>query len=135
MRRNLPERRKVLVVEDYSDAREMYVDLLEHEGFDVVTAANGREAVDTARSESPDIILMDLSLPVIDGCEATRLLKADRQTRDIPVLAVTGHVLGPMKQSATDSGAADVMGKPCLPNDLVARIRLLLEDRRNASPT
>ena len=131
MRRNLPERRKILVVEDYSDARDMYVDLLRFEGFDVVIAVNGQEAVDTARSENPDVILMDLSLPLLDGCEATRMLKADGRTKDIPVLAITGHVLGPMQQSATDSGAVDVLGKPCLPADLVARIRSLLAARES----
>jgi two-component system, cell cycle response regulator DivK len=129
MRKNLSEqRRKILVVEDYTDAREMYVDFLEHEGFDVVTATNGREAVESARAQHPDLILMDLSLPLVDGCAATRILKAARETRDIPVLAVTGHVMGNMPAEAADSGVTEVVAKPCPPYDLLSKIRRVLDD-------
>src|SRR4029077_15916515 len=83
----------VLLVDDYPDAREMYAEYLEFSGFDIVQAGNGVEAIERARDSHPDVILMDLSLPVMDGWEAPRRLKADERTRPIPVLAVTGHAL------------------------------------------
>src|SRR5205807_9357571 len=88
-----PDRPRVLVVDDYPDAREMYTEYLEFSGFEVVQASNGAEALERAIDTIPDIILMDLSLPVMDGWEATRRLKADRRTWDIPVVALTGHAL------------------------------------------
>src|SRR5436853_1384595 len=82
---------RVLVVDDYPDAREMYGEYLEYSGYEVVQAANGVEALQRAVDDAPDIILMDLSLPVMDGWEATRRLKADARTASIPVVALTGH--------------------------------------------
>src|SRR5688572_5999844 len=73
---------RVLVVDDFDDAREMYAEYLEFVGFEVDTASNGREAVEKAQDGEPDIILMDLSLPIMDGWEATRLIKQDARTRD-----------------------------------------------------
>jgi CheY-like chemotaxis protein len=86
-------RPRVLLVDDYPDAREMYSEYLEFCGFEVVEAGNGMEALQRAADENPDIILMDLSLPVMDGWEATRRLKADKPTASIPVVALTGHAL------------------------------------------
>src|SRR5262249_9261665 len=85
--------RRGLVVEGFDDAREMYAEYLEFVGFQVEVARNGVEAVEKAQGAPPDIILMDLSLPVMDGWEATRRLKQDLRTRDIPVMALSGHVL------------------------------------------
>ena len=85
------ERPRVLLVDDYPDAREMYTEYLEFSGFDVVEAENGIEALQRAVDAAPDIILMDLSLPVMDGWEATRRLKADKRTASIPVVALTGN--------------------------------------------
>ena len=87
------ERPRVLVVDDYPDAREMYSEYLEFSGFDVIQAVNGIEALQRAVDAAPDIILMDLSLPVMDGWEATRRLKEDARTNRIPVVALTGHAL------------------------------------------
>src|SRR5262249_15295979 len=81
----------ILVVDDYQDAREMYAEYLQFSGFRVAEARNGNEAVDQAFALKPDLILMDLSLPGMDGWEATRQLKADERTRNIPVVALTGH--------------------------------------------
>src|SRR5881409_2770785 len=81
----------VLVVDDFADNREMYSEYLSFSGYDVIEARNGKEAVDAAQARLPDIIIMDLSLPVMDGWEATRRLKADDRTRRIPVVALTGH--------------------------------------------
>ncbi len=116
----------VLVVEDFEDAREMYAEYLQFKGYRVVTAANGQDAVDKAKSESPDLILMDLSLPVMDGLQATREIKGDQSTRNIPVVALTGHVTRSVNDGATDAGCDDFLPKPCLPEEVEAKIRKML---------
>jgi two-component system, cell cycle response regulator DivK len=126
------DRPQVLLVDDYADAREMYTEYLEFSGFDVVQATNGIEALQRAVESSPDIILMDLSLPVMDGWEATRRLKADERTADIPVVALTGHALAGVSEEAKRAGCDAFVTKPCLPEDLVTEIRKVL-DRRAAS--
>ena len=119
--------RRVLLVDDYPDAREMYREYLTCSGFDVVEASNGVEAIQRAIDASPDIIVMDLSLPVMDGWEATRRLKADRRTAQIPVLALTGHVLPRSTLGgAAQAGCDALVTKPCLPEDLETEIRRLL---------
>ena len=121
------ERPKVLLVDDYPDAREMYSEYLEFCGFDVVEAANGMEALERAVDAAPDIILMDLSLPVMDGWEATRRLKADTRTAAIPVVALTGHALAGISEGARKAGCDAFVTKPCLPEDLVREIRKILD--------
>src|SRR5262249_40585255 len=101
-----PVRPRVLLVDDYPDAREMYTEYLEFSGFDVVEAGNGMEALQRAADSAPDIILMDLSLPVMDGWEATRRLKADKRTASIPIVALTGHALAGTSAGAEKSGCA-----------------------------
>ena len=122
-------RPRVLLVDDYPDAREMYSEYLEFSGFDVVEAANGMEALQRAVDEAPDIILMDLSLPVMDGWEATRRLKADERTAGIPVVALTGHALAGISEGAKKAGCDAFVTKPCLPEDLVKEIRRVLDQR------
>src|SRR5690242_2592824 len=95
-----PERLRVLVVEDYPDGRDLYAEYLAYAGYDVDVAATGEEAIALARECHPDVILMDLSLPVMSGFEATRILKADERTKDIPVMAVSGHVFQPSADKA-----------------------------------
>ena len=119
-------RPRVLLVDDYPDAREMYSEYLEFCGFDVVEAANGIEALERAADAAPDIILMDLSLPVMDGWEATRRLKADKRTASIPVVALTGHALAGISEGARNAGCDAFVTKPCLPEDLVKEIRKVL---------
>ena len=121
-----PDRPRVLLVDDYPDAREMYTEYLEFSGFDVVEAGNGMEALQQAVDTSPDIILMDLSLPVMDGWEATRRLKADKTTADIPIVALTGHALAGILEGAKKAGCDAFVTKPCLPEDLVKEIRKVL---------
>lgn len=116
----------VLVVEDYQDAREMYSEYLRFSGFEVIEASNGFEAIDRASSEMPDIILMDLALPRMDGWEATRRLKADARTKDIPIIALTGHALPSSSDSAQEAGCDSFVTKPCLPDALVAEIQRML---------
>jgi len=121
------ERVRVLLVDDYPDAREMYSEYLQFSGFDVVEATNGMEALKSAVESSPDIILMDLSLPVMDGWEATRRLKADERTASIPVVALTGHALAGISEGAKRAGCDAFVTKPCLPEDLVKEIRRILD--------
>jgi CheY-like chemotaxis protein len=125
-------RGRVLLVDDYPDAREMYSEYLQFSGFDVVEAANGIEALDRAVDAEPDIILMDLSLPVMDGWEATRRLKADKRTAGIPVVALTGHALAGISEGAKRAGCDAFITKPCLPEDLVKEIQKVLNDRSSA---
>src|SRR5580765_9016911 len=122
-----PVRPRVLLVDDYPDAREMYSEYLQFSGFDVVEAANGIEALQSAIERTPDIILMDLSLPVMDGWEATRRLKADDRTASIPVVALTGHALAGISEGAKKAGCDAFVTKPCLPEDLVREIRKILD--------
>jgi CheY-like chemotaxis protein len=112
----------ILVVEDFEDAREMYRDYLEFSGFRVETACDGREAIDKARALNPDLILMDLSLPGLDGWEATRLLKADPATRHLLIVALSAHALAAEGDRARAAGCDGFIAKPCLPPDLVAEI-------------
>ena len=122
---------RVLLVDDYDDAREMYAEYLKFSGFETVQAASGPEAVRRALESRPDIVVMDLSLPVMDGWEATRRLKADERTAAIPVLALTGHVFTNLSQRAKQAGFDGFVAKPCLPEDLIAEIRKVLD----ASPS
>jgi CheY-like chemotaxis protein len=116
----------VLVVDDYQDAREMYAEYLKASGFRVEEACTGVEAVAKAREVKPDCILMDLSLPGIDGWEATRQLKADSSTRHIPVVAITGHASELASRDARAAGCAAFVLKPALPDAVVAEVRKAL---------
>ena len=120
-------RPRVLFVDDYPDARDMYSEYLEFSGYEVVQAANGIEALERAVDTAPDIIVMDLSLPVMDGWEATRRLKADTRTAAIPVVALTGHALAGISEGAKRAGCDAFVTKPCLPEDLVKEIKRVLE--------
>lgn len=113
----------ILIVDDYLDGREMAAEYLEFSGFRVLQAADGQEALDTAFAELPEVVLMDLSLPVMDGWEATRRLKADPRTRRIRVIALTAHALDTHTSSARAAGADAVVTKPFQPPDLVAEVR------------
>ena len=124
-----PTRPRVLLVDDYLDAREMYTEYLELSGFDVVQASDGMEALRLAVEAVPDIIVMDLSLPVMDGWEATRRLKADGRTADVPVVALTGHALAGISDGARRAGCDAFVTKPCLPEDLVTEIHRALHKR------
>ena len=128
------KRPRVLVVDDYPDAREMYSEYLEFSGFDVIQAVNGIEALQRAVDAAPDIILMDLSLPVMDGWEATRRLKEDARTNRIPVVALTGHALEGISEGAAKAGCDAFVTKPCLPEDLVKEIRKILDRAPQSTP-
>jgi two-component system, cell cycle response regulator DivK len=116
----------VLVTEDVTDARDLFQYYLESEGFEVVTAANGREAVLRAQEIQPDVVVMDLSMPVMDGFSATEQLKKDARTRDIPVVALSGHVMSQHTNRAREAGCDTIMPKPSALNDVAAKIRGML---------
>ncbi len=122
----------ILVVDDYQDAREMYAEYLQFSGFRVAEAKNGNEAVEQALALKPDLILMDLSLPGMDGWEATRRLKADETTRHIPIVALTGHALAGASEGAKKAGCDSFVTKPCLPDDLVVEVRRMLSTAKHA---
>ena len=122
----------ILVVDDYEDAREMYAEYLRFCGFRVAEARNGNEALEQAFALLPDLILMDLSLPGMDGWEATRQLKADERTRHIPVVALTGHALAGASEGARKAGCDSFVTKPCLPDDLVVEVRRMLSLAKEA---
>ncbi len=124
-----PQEPLVLVVEDYEDAREMYAAYLKFSGYRVAEAADGVEAIAQAQELIPDIILMDLALPKMDGWEATRRLKKDERTRDIPIVALTGHALAGHAEGARQAGCDAFITKPCLPDALVAEIKRVLSVR------
>ena len=123
----------VLVVEDYQDAREMYAAYLQFSGYRVAEATNGVEAIEQAQQLMPDIILMDLALPKMDGWEATRRLKSDDRTRNIPIVALTGHALAGHAEGARQAGCDSFVTKPCLPDALVAEIKRMLDAPNSAS--
>jgi two-component system cell cycle response regulator DivK len=123
----------VLVVEDYQDAREMYAAYLQFSGFEVAEAGNGIEAIEKTRELLPDIVLMDLALPRMDGWEATRRLKNDELTKHIPIVALTGHALAGHAEGAREAGCDAFVTKPCLPDALVAEIKRLLDQHRRKS--
>jgi len=122
--------RRVLVVDDYADNRDLYSEYLGYVGFEVDVASNGQEAVQQAQDGQPDVILMDLSLPLMDGWEAIKLLKEDPRTASIPVIAITGHVMPDHVARAKAAGCDDFCAKPCLPEDVEDRIRKLLKPAR-----
>ncbi len=116
----------ILIVDDYQDAREMYAEYLKASGFRVAEARTGFEAVAKARELKPDVVLMDLSLPGIDGWEATRQLKADQSTMHIPVVAITGHASELASRDAKAAGCISFVLKPALPDAVVAEVRKAL---------
>lgn len=123
----------ILVVDDYPDSREMCAEYLGVCGFRVEQAADGAEAVRKAAGLLPDAILMDVTLPDMDGMEATRRIKADGKTAGILVIALTGHGGGDAAENARAAGCDSFLVKPCPPDAMVDEIRRLLalkEERR-----
>jgi CheY-like chemotaxis protein len=117
---------KVLLIEDNEMNRDMLSRRLIRRGFQVVFAIDGQQGVDLARSERPDIILMDMSLPVIDGWEATRRVKADDVTRRVPVIGLTAHAMSGDREKAIEAGCDDYDTKPVELDRLIGKIERLL---------
>ena len=120
----------VLIVDDAHDDRQMYTTYLGVHGFRVETAADGEQALRMVRMVRPDVIVMDLSLPHLDGWEATRRLKHDPATTNVPVVALTGHVETRSVERALEVGCDAYVVKPCLPRDLLRELHRVLAGRR-----
>ena len=121
---------KILLVEDNEMNRDMLSRRLIRSGYQVVMAVQGEEGVALARSATPDLVLMDMSLPVLDGWEATRLLKSDPATREIPVIALTAHAMSGDREKAREAGCDDFDTKPVEYPRLLSKIEGLLQKRK-----
>ncbi len=117
------EKPLVLVVDDFAAGRELCAEYLTFRGYDVATAADGAEALTKARDLLPDVILMDLSLPEVDGWEATRLLRSEERTRHIKIVALTAHALSRERDRALAAGCDEVVTKPVVPKELEREVR------------
>jgi two-component system, cell cycle response regulator DivK len=120
----------VLVVDDYADVREMYADYLKFEGFRVATAATGPEALVAARVERPELILMDVTMPGMDGFTATERIKEDPALASVPVLILTAHVFAEYEEKAKRAGCNGFIRKPCLPDELARAVRAAIRRER-----
>lgn len=119
---------KILLIEDNEMNRDMLSRRLQRKGYNVLIAVDGAEGVEMAQSTRPDLILMDMSLPVLDGWEATRRLKANDQTKDIPIIAQTAHAMAGDREKCLAAGCDDYATKPVEIKELLNKIKRLLDD-------
>lgn len=124
----------LLLVEDNEDNRIIYCTVLRHLGYTVLEALDGVEAVELARSARPDLILMDISIPRMDGWEATRVLRGDPRTSAIPIIALTAHALSDDRERASQVGFTSYLAKPIEPRVVVAEIRRWIGDGSAKKP-
>jgi two-component system cell cycle response regulator DivK len=120
--------KRILVVEDQEDNRQIIRDLLSATDYELTEAENGEEALAAVAKQRPDLILMDIQMPVLDGYEATRRIKADPALRAIPIIAITSYALSGDEQKAREAGCDDYVPKPYSPRQLLAKIRQYLPD-------
>ena len=125
--------KRILVVEDQEDNRQIIRDMLAGTDYEIIEAENGEEALAAVAKQRPDLILMDVQLPIMDGYEATRRIKADPALRSIPIIAVTSYALSGEDKRARAAGCDDYVAKPYSPRQLLAKIRQHLPSRM-ASP-
>jgi two-component system, cell cycle response regulator DivK len=119
--------KRILVVEDHEDNRQILRDLLGSAGYEMIEAGNGEAGVAAAAAEHPDLILMDIQLPILDGYEATRQIKADPALSAIPIIVVTSYALSGDEEKARIAGCDAYVAKPYSPRQLLARIRDFLD--------
>ena len=115
--------KRILVVEDQEDNRQILRDLLSHAGFDVIEVGDGEKALAVTAAQRPDVILMDVQLPLLDGYEATRRIKADPALKHIPIIVITSYALSGDEDKARAAGCDAYVGKPYSPRALLAKIR------------
>ena len=120
----------VLVVDDANDTRVIYAESLRFRGYRVDEASDGQEALEKVAALAPDVVILDMKLPLIDGCEVTRRLKTAPATKAIPIIVLSGHLLQESRAAALAAGADIYLTKPCLPDDLARHIDELLDRRR-----
>src|SRR5687767_10497296 len=119
----------ILLVDDYEDALDIYRDYLSYRGYRVIVARNGAEAVAMAQERRPNLVLLDLRMPVLSGLDAVRLLRADRSFDACPVVALTAHALEEERLQALRAGFDEVIAKPCLPDELADAAARILRNR------
>ena len=117
---------KILLVEDNEMNRDMLLRRLQRKGYEVIVAVNGEEGIAKAQSEAPGLILMDISLPVMDGWESTRRIKAMPETQSIPIIALTAHAMAGDREKSLDAGCDDYDTKPVDFQRLLEKIQTLL---------
>ena len=122
----------MLIVEDNDDNLNIYSTILTYSGYEVIQALDGEAAIDTARLRMPGMILMDISIPKIDGWEVTRRLKADPVTAHIPIVALTAHALAADRERAMEAGCDGYIPKPAEPREVLAEVRRRLGDATGA---
>ena len=120
--------KRILIVEDQEDNRRIMRDVLSSAGYDLIEAVNGEDGVKLAHSERPDLILMDIQLPTIDGYEATRRIKGSAELKSIPIIAVTSYALSGDQAKARAAGCDGYVSKPFSPRELLARVREYLPE-------
>ncbi len=120
---------RILIVEDNQDSREGLTRMLQRRGYEVLQACDRQQGLALARSGCPDLVLMDMNLPVIDGWEATRQLKAAAETRDLPIIALTAHALASDRTKTLEAGCTDYHTKPVDLPRLLAQIEAVLKSR------
>ncbi len=125
-------RKKILIVEDNPDLVDVLRLQVNELGYESIVAMNGREAVDMAADQMPDLIMLDIMLPDMNGLEAARLIRKNPDTQSIPILAVTARVLPKVKEQCLENGCDDYISKPFLHNELLPRIEKLL---KSSDPT
>ena len=135
MEPSAPVGQTLLLVEDNEDNRIIYSTVLRHLGYTVLEALDGVQAIALARSELPDLILMDISIPEVDGWEATRILRQDPATKDIPIIALTAHALADDRERATMVGFTAYLAKPVEPRAVVAEVRRWIGRGAGTPPT
>jgi two-component system, cell cycle response regulator DivK len=123
--------KRILVIEDQEDNRAIMRDLLTGAGFELIEAVDGEEGVKLAQSEHPDLILMDIQLPVIDGYEATRQIRAIVDLKSIPIIAVTSYALSGDEAKTREAGCNGYVAKPFSPRQLLAKVREFLPDEKS----
>jgi two-component system cell cycle response regulator DivK len=116
-------KKRILIIEDQDDNRAIMRDLLSTAGYDLIEAGDGGEGVELAKTERPDLILMDIQLPVLDGYEATRRIKANTELKSIPIIAVTSYALSGDDVKARAAGCDGYVTKPFSPRELLAKVR------------
>ncbi|MGQ0539287.1 MAG: response regulator [Gemmatimonadaceae bacterium] len=116
----------ILLVEDNEDNRIVYSTMLRHFGYEVLEAENGAEGILKARTAHPDLILMDIAIPLVDGWEAVRRLKKDPATAAIPIVALTAHAMPADREKAIEVGCEGYLAKPCEPRAVVAEVQRIL---------
>ena len=125
--------KRILVIEDTDDNRRILRDLLSNAGFELIEATDGEQGVAAAAAERPDLILMDIQLPVIDGYEASRRIKANPELRHIPIIAITSYALAGDEQKTAAAGCEGYVAKPFSPRQVLALVRQFLRDNGGAS--